>query len=71
MTYQSNATQDLKQDHLTLKRIRDIAQRCSEKLYVNESIPLEDLEIISVKDNNVIVDLETKEDPEGPLPCLS
>jgi hemerythrin-like domain-containing protein len=48
MTYQSNGTQDLRQGHLTLKRIRDIDQRCSEKLYANESIPLEDLEIISV-----------------------
>jgi hemerythrin-like domain-containing protein len=43
-----NATQDLKQDHLTLKRVRDIAQRCSEKLYANDNIPLEDLEILSV-----------------------
>jgi len=48
MTYRLNATQDLKQDHLTLKRIRDIAQRCSEKLYANDNIPLEDLEILSV-----------------------
>ncbi len=46
--YQLNATQDLKQDQLTLKRIRDITQRCSEKLYANERIPLEDLEIIPV-----------------------
>lgn len=43
-----NATQDLKQDHLTVKRLRDITQRCSEKLYANENIPFEDLEIISV-----------------------
>ena len=43
-----NATQDLKQDHLTIRRVRNIAQRCSEKLYVNEDIPIEDLQIISV-----------------------
>ena len=43
-----NATKDLKQDHLTLRRVRDIAQRSSEKLYANEDIPFEDLEIISV-----------------------
>jgi hemerythrin-like domain-containing protein len=43
-----NATHDLKQDHLTLKRVRDITQRCSEKLYANENIPLEDLQIISI-----------------------
>jgi len=42
-----NATKDLKQDHLTLRRVRDIAQRSSEKLYANEDIPFEDLEIIS------------------------
>ena len=43
-----NATKDLKQDHLTLRRVRDIAQRSSEKLYAKEDIPFEDLEIISV-----------------------
>ena len=31
-----------------MRRIRNITQRCSEKLYANEIIPLEDLEIISV-----------------------
>jgi hemerythrin-like domain-containing protein len=43
-----NATEDLKQDHLTLRRVRDIAQRCSDKLYASENIPFEDLKIISV-----------------------
>ena len=43
-----NATEDLKQDHLTLRRVRDIAQRCSDKLYAGENIPFEDLKIISV-----------------------
>ena len=43
-----NATQDLKRDHLTLKRVRNIAQRCSEILYSNKNIPFEDLKIISV-----------------------
>lgn len=43
-----NATKDLKQDHLTLRRVRDIAQTCSDKLYANNDIPFEDLEIISV-----------------------
>ena len=42
------STQNLKQDHETLRRLRDITQRCSEKLYDNERIPLEDLQIISV-----------------------
>jgi hemerythrin-like domain-containing protein len=43
-----NATKDLKQDHLTLIRVRDITQRCSERLYSGENIPVEDIEIISV-----------------------
>ncbi|PWU81056.1 MAG: hypothetical protein DLM72_08945 [Candidatus Nitrosopolaris wilkensis] len=45
---QLNATEELKQDHLTLRRVRDIAQRCSDKLYASENIPFEDLKIISV-----------------------
>lgn len=43
-----NATNDLKQDHLIVRRLGEITQRCSEKLYANEIIPFEDLEIISV-----------------------
>jgi hemerythrin-like domain-containing protein len=43
-----NATEDLKQDHITLKRVRNITQKCSEKIYANENISLEDLQIISV-----------------------
>ena len=44
----NKSTQDLKQDHITARRLRDIAQTCSDKLYSNENIPLEDIEIISV-----------------------
>jgi hemerythrin-like domain-containing protein len=36
------------QDHITARRIRNIAMTCSEKLYASENIPLEDIEIISV-----------------------
>jgi hemerythrin-like domain-containing protein len=43
-----DATQDLKQDHITLRRLRDISQKCSNKLYANENIPIEDIKIISV-----------------------
>lgn len=43
-----STTQNLKQDHITLKRVRDITQRCSEKLYANQHISIEDLQIISV-----------------------
>jgi hemerythrin-like domain-containing protein len=44
----NKSTQNLKQDHITARRLRDIVQICSDKLYANESIPLEDIEIISV-----------------------
>jgi len=43
-----NATQNLKNDHITLRRVKDIAQKCSNKLYANQYVPVEDIEIISV-----------------------
>ena len=43
-----NSTQDLKDDHITLRRVKNILERCSGKLYANENIPIEDIEIISV-----------------------
>jgi len=43
-----NATRDLKNDHLTVRRLGIIVQRCSDKLYLNEDIPKEDIELISV-----------------------
>ena len=43
-----NATQNLKNDHITIRRVKDIAQKCSILLYSNKNIPIEDIEIISV-----------------------
>lgn len=43
-----NATNDLKRDHLIVRRIGTIAQKCSDTLYRNKSVPLVDIEIISV-----------------------
>jgi hemerythrin-like domain-containing protein len=43
-----NATQNLKTDHITIKRVKDIAKRCSNLLYANQNVPIEDMEIISV-----------------------
>ena len=43
-----NATQNLKNDHVIIKRIRNISQTCSDKLYVNQFIPITDIEILSV-----------------------
>jgi hemerythrin-like domain-containing protein len=42
------STQNLKHDHIILRRLKSIIERCSDKLYVNEDIPIEDIEIISV-----------------------
>jgi hemerythrin-like domain-containing protein len=43
-----NATQNLKNDHVIIKRIRNISQTCSNKLYANQFIPITDIEILSV-----------------------
>ena len=42
------STQNLKYDHITLRRLKNIIERCSDKLYANEDIPIEHIEIISV-----------------------
>lgn len=42
------ATQNLKNDHITIRRVKNIAQRCSNLLYSNQYVPIEDIEIISV-----------------------
>lgn len=43
-----DATADLKQDHIDIRRLKNIAQRCSDKLYANNDVPIEDIKIISV-----------------------
>jgi hemerythrin-like domain-containing protein len=43
-----NSTQNLKSDHSIVRRLGQIAEICSMKLYKGEDIPIEDLEIISV-----------------------
>jgi hemerythrin-like domain-containing protein len=42
-----NATNDLKDDHLLVRRLDAVAQKCSDNLYNNKSIPIEDIEVIS------------------------
>ncbi|MGE5821672.1 MAG: hemerythrin domain-containing protein [Nitrososphaerota archaeon] len=42
------ATSDLKNDHITVRRLGTIVQNCSDKLYLNQDIPIEDIELISV-----------------------
>jgi len=43
-----SATSDLKKDHITIRRLGAIVQNCSDKLYLNQDIPIEDIEVISV-----------------------
>src|SRR6185312_15852247 len=43
-----STTQDLKEDHIIVRRLGSIAQKCSNKLSANEPIPIEDIKIISV-----------------------
>jgi hemerythrin-like domain-containing protein len=44
----SSSTNSLMQEHLIVRRVGNIAQICSDKLYTNEDIPIEDIQIISV-----------------------
>jgi hemerythrin-like domain-containing protein len=43
-----SSTDNLMQEHLIVRRIGNIAQRCSDRLYTNEDISIEDIQIISV-----------------------
>jgi hemerythrin-like domain-containing protein len=43
-----SSTDSLMQEHLTVRRIGNIAQICSDRLYANKDIPIEDIQIISV-----------------------
>ena len=45
---QLKSTQDLKKDHITIRRIKEIASKCSNRLYETKHVPIEDIEIISV-----------------------
>jgi hemerythrin-like domain-containing protein len=44
----SSSTDNLMQEHLIVRRIGHIARRCSDRLYANEEILIEDIQIISV-----------------------
>jgi hemerythrin-like domain-containing protein len=44
----SSSTDNLMREHLIVRRIGSIAQRCSDRLYANDDIPIEDIKIISV-----------------------
>jgi hemerythrin-like domain-containing protein len=48
MDTSSYSTDNLMQEHLIVRRIGNIAQKCSDRLYANEDISIEDIQIISV-----------------------
>jgi hemerythrin-like domain-containing protein len=43
-----SSTANLKHDHVTIKRVGAIVQRCPDKPYVDDDKPIEDIEILSV-----------------------
>lgn len=44
----SSSTERLLLEHHLVRRIGNIAQKCSDKIYANENVPIEDIQIISV-----------------------
>jgi hemerythrin-like domain-containing protein len=42
------STENLLREHLIVRKLGSIATRCSEALYTNKNIPIEDIQIISV-----------------------
>lgn len=44
----TSSTNNLMHEHLIVRRVGNIAHRCSDRLYANEDIPIEDIQIISV-----------------------
>jgi hemerythrin-like domain-containing protein len=43
-----SSTENLLQEHLIVRRLASIANKCSDGLYSNQHIPIEDIQIISV-----------------------
>jgi hemerythrin-like domain-containing protein len=43
-----SSTENLLQEHLIVRRLGSIAKKCSDGLYTNKNIPIEDIQIISV-----------------------
>lgn len=42
------STENLLQEHLIVRKLASIAKKCSDELYTNKNIPIEDIQIISV-----------------------
>ena len=66
-----NATKNLKQEHILIRRIRDIAQRCSERLYCHEDIPFEHLKIISLVIEEFIDTLHHRKEEQVYFPATA
>ena len=42
-----SSTTNLLQEHLIVRKLGNIAKKCSDRLYTNKDIPIEDIQIIS------------------------
>ncbi len=49
-----NPTEELLNEHVIIRRIRDITQKCSDVLYADLDVPFEDIQIITVVINEFI-----------------
>jgi hemerythrin-like domain-containing protein len=43
-----DSTKNLLDEHLIVRRLGTIAKKCSDGLYMNQNIPIEDIRIISI-----------------------
>jgi hemerythrin-like domain-containing protein len=43
-----NSTRNLLEEHLIIRRVGNIVQKCSDRLYADDDIPIEGIEILSV-----------------------
>ncbi len=47
-THIMSSTRNLLEEHLIIRRVGNIARKCSDRLYAGEDVPIEDIEIVSV-----------------------
>ncbi|MBA3750404.1 MAG: hypothetical protein H0X03_05835 [Nitrosopumilus sp.] len=63
-----NPTEELLEEHIIIRRIRGITQKCSDGLYNNEDVPFEDIEIITVIINEFIDNFHNTKEEKSYFP---
>jgi hemerythrin-like domain-containing protein len=63
-----NSTQNLKHDHIAIRRIKNITQACSNNLYANKYVPIEDIEIITVIIEEFVDDFHHRKEENAYFP---